>query len=528
MTQEQALSQEQAPQTRIPGAMVLSGRYRLLVRCGSLGAHTFWQAMDSHLNRHVALTFTSNAAPEALRAAMVLAKLSSPGLARIFDITNDQGDLVVITEWVAGAPLREVALSRPSALGSANALTALADAASAAHENGALLGVDHPIRVRISNDGEAVLAYPSISATQTRADDVRALGGTLYALLTGQWPESAGGGAVESGLPLAKLGQDGSLVPASEVNPAVPRSVSDAAAAALGSKVNAEQFRELLEQALSDEADAEELEAVAAPNGGLQLDLGLGAPAAPAAATAKGGEAKGAAKPDAEQSLRERVFGSLGAQGRSRKTLLIGGALVAVILLLVGYGAYTLVDSVNGSGSSGRPLVPGQTAANVPSGPAAPVKASDAQVVDFRGDPSGLDDPKEAKNAIDGSDGSYWQTDLYNDGPKMVFKPGVGLLITLEKAVKLQQVTVSSPSNGTVIDVYAAKSSGAKAGDVKKLGDLVKIGSGEVKGQSTTISCNAAQLQPSALVLVWLTSLSPSGSQYRSRINEVAFSGSQS
>ncbi|MGL6235878.1 MAG: protein kinase family protein [Segniliparus sp.] len=527
MTQEQALSQEQAPPTRIPGAMVLSGRYRLLVRCGSLGAHTFWQAMDSHLNRHVALTFTSNAAPEALRAAMVLAKLSSPGLARIFDITNDQGDLVVITEWVAGAPLREVALSRPSALGSANALTALADAAAAAHENGALLGVDDPIRVRISNDGEAVLAYPSVSATQTRADDVRALGGTLYALLTGQWPENAGGGSAEGGLPLAKQGPDGALSPARELNPAVPASVSDAADAALGSKVSAEQFRDLLERALSEEDEAEE--AGLASDSGLQLDLGLrsSAPAAASPAPAFASARSAEAKPDGEQSLRERLLGSLGSEGRSRKTLIIGGALVAAIVLLLGYGAYSLVDSVNGGGSSGRPLVPGQPNAAATGGPAAPVKASDAQVVDFKGDPSGLDDPREAKNAVDGSDSTYWQTDLYNDGPKMVFKPGIGLLVTLEKAVKLQQVTISSPSNGTAVEVYAAKSPNTKAGDVKKLDDLVKIGSGQVNGQSTTITCNTAQLQPSTVVLVWLTSLSPSGSQYRSRINEVAFSGSQ-
>ncbi|ADG96504.1 conserved hypothetical protein [Segniliparus rotundus DSM 44985] len=524
MTQEQALSPEQAPPPRIPGAMVLGGRYRLLVRCGSVGSHTFWQAMDAHLNRHVALTFTTNAAPEALRAAMVLAKLSSPGLARIFDVTNDQGDLVVITEWVAGAPLREVALSRPSALGSANALTALADAAAAAHENGALLGLDHPIRVRISNDGEAVLAYPSVSATQTRADDVRALGGTLYALLTGQWPEKAGN-AEDSGLPLAKEEPDAGLASARERDPSVPRLVSDAADSALGATVSAEQFRELLEQALSEEdpeAAGPETQAQAS-DGGLQLDLGLrsSAPAQSAVHRARTGEPGTGDAP----SLRERLLGS---DSRSRKTLLIGSSLLVVIMLLVGYSVYALVDSIGAGGSNGRPLVPGQTGSASSSGPAAPVKATDAQVVDFRGDPSGLDDPREAKNAIDGSNASYWQTDLYNEGPKMVFKPGIGLLVTLEKAVKLQQVTVSSPSNGTVVDIYVAKSPSTKASDVKKLDDLVKVASGQINGQTTTLSCNTAQAQPSSLVLVWLTTLSPAGGQYRSRINELAFTGSAS
>lgn len=506
---------------------MLGGRYRLLVRCGSLGAHTFWQAMDAHLNRHVALTFTTNAAPEALRAAMVLAKLSSPGLARIFDITNDQGDLVVITEWVAGAPLREVALSRPSALGSANALTALADAAAAAHENGALLGLDHPIRVRISNDGEAVLAFPSVSATQTRSEDVRALGGTLYALLTGQWPEGAGGEGTEVGLPLAKRGPEGSLASARELNAEVPASVSEAADAALGSKVSAEQLRDLLEQALSEEDDSEAaaqdpVPPAAAVNGGLQLDLGLRAPA-PEKAGAPAGFKAEAPQPAEAPSLRERLLGS---ESRSRKTLAIGGALLVAILILVSYGVYSLVNSVNGTSQGGRPLVPGQTSSASAGGPAVAVKAVEAQAADFRGDPSGLDDPRDAKNAIDGSASTFWQTDLYNDGPKMVFKPGIGLLVTLEKAVKLQQVTVSSPSNGTVIEIYTAKSPNTKASDVKKLDDLVKIGSGQVNGQTTTITCNAAQAQPSTVVLVWLSSLSPSGSQYRSRINELSFSGS--
>src|SRR5262249_15027639 len=68
------------------------------------------------------------------------------------------------------------------------ALSPLASAVDAAHRAGFALGVDHPQKIRIGNDGLARLAFPVASASGQQPDDVRGLGAAIYLLLTGRWP----------------------------------------------------------------------------------------------------------------------------------------------------------------------------------------------------------------------------------------------------------------------------------------------------------------------------------------------------
>ena len=98
-------------------------------------------------------------------------------------------------EWVPGSSLSEVAQSGPSPIGAARAVRALAAAAEAAHRSGGALSIDHPSRIRISSDGNAVLAFPGTLAGDDKASDVRGLGAVLYALLLDRWPLDAATGS---------------------------------------------------------------------------------------------------------------------------------------------------------------------------------------------------------------------------------------------------------------------------------------------------------------------------------------------
>ena len=132
----------------------------------------FWQALDTALNRQVALTFVDpdGALPndqlrEILSRTMRLSRIDKPGIARVLDVVHTGTGGLVVAEWVRGGSLQEVADTSPSAVGAARAMQALAAAAEAAHHAGVALSIDHPSRVRVSIEGDVVLAFPATIRT---------------------------------------------------------------------------------------------------------------------------------------------------------------------------------------------------------------------------------------------------------------------------------------------------------------------------------------------------------------------------
>ena len=123
-----------------------------------------------------------------LSRTLRLGQISSAGVARVLDVVRGSSGGIVVTEWVPGSSLADVARSGPSPIGAARAVRALAAAAEAAHRSGGALSIDHPDRIRISTDGNAVLAFPGTLAGDDKSSDVRGLGAVLYALLLARWP----------------------------------------------------------------------------------------------------------------------------------------------------------------------------------------------------------------------------------------------------------------------------------------------------------------------------------------------------
>ncbi|EUA43575.1 putative peptidoglycan flippase MurJ [Mycobacterium xenopi 3993] len=179
----------------VPGARIADGRYRLLVFHGGAPPLQFWQALDTALNRQVALTFVDPdgaLAEEQLHAilsrTMRLSRINRPGIARVLDVVHTGAGGLVVAEWVRGGSLQEVADTAPSPVGAARAMQSLAAAAEAAHQVGVALSIDHPSRVRVSITGDVVLAFPATMPDATPEDDIRGIGAALYALLVNRWP----------------------------------------------------------------------------------------------------------------------------------------------------------------------------------------------------------------------------------------------------------------------------------------------------------------------------------------------------
>ena len=91
------------------------GKYRILDRIGRGGMGTVYRAIDDTLQREVAIKVLNAdvTEPEALKRfraeAITLARLQHPAIATLFELTEDDGDLLMVMEYVRGETLQKLA-----------------------------------------------------------------------------------------------------------------------------------------------------------------------------------------------------------------------------------------------------------------------------------------------------------------------------------------------------------------------------------------------------------------------------------
>ncbi|HWF27554.1 MAG TPA: murein biosynthesis integral membrane protein MurJ [Mycobacterium sp.] len=424
----------------VPGARIAGGRYRLLVFHGGAPPLQFWQALDTALDRQVALTFVDpdGALPhdvlqEILARTLRLSRIDKPGVARVLDVVHTGSGGLVVAEWIRGGSLQEVADTAPSPVGAIRAMQSLAAAADAAHRAGVALSIDHPNRVRVSIEGDVVLAYPATMPDANPQDDIRGIGGALYALLVNRWPLPEHG--VRSGLAPADRDSSGLPVEPAVVDRDIPFQISAVAVRAVqedGGIRSASTLLNLLQQATAV-ADRTE---VLGPIDDTPVVPSPREPTGP---------------------------GNYAAFARRRRNVLIGvGAGIAVIVVAllvlasvvskifgnVGGGLNKDELGLNGPSSSTTSSAPSSAAAG------SVVKPTKASVFSPDGDP---DNPGTAGQAIDGDPSTAWATEVYTDAvPFPSFKQGEGLMLQLPNPTVVGQVSIDTPSTGTKVEIRSA------------------------------------------------------------------------
>ncbi|MGB8402556.1 MAG: protein kinase family protein [Mycobacterium sp.] len=477
------------------GASVVDGRYRLLVFHGGPPHLQFWHALDISLNRQVALTFIDpgaslpdSAVREILSRTLKLSKISAPGLARILDVTRIGHGGLVISEWVRGGSLAEVAATGPSPMGGARAIQSLAATAESAHRAGVALSIDHPGRLRVSIEGDVVLAFPATLPSATPEDDISGIGAALYALLIDRWPLPESG--AHSGMEPAERDGAGQPVEPRSVNREIPFQISAAAARSVqdgGGIRSAPTLLNLLQQATAVSERTE-----------------LMTPVNPAVA-----------RPD---RFRDDEPTDPDTLARRRKMVLIGiGVGAAILLVALWFVADTLIGSVGGKGldegSLGLSSVHSSTASNSPSGPSNIVKPVAVAVFSPGG---GADNPQSAGKAISGTPGEAWSTDIYTDpAPFPGFKNGVGLMLQLPQQATPTSLSLNVTSTGTQIQVRSASSTTpASLDDTKVLTQPTTMQPG-----NNTIAINNAS--PTSYVLIWISTLGSVDGKSKTDISNV-------
>ena len=479
----------------IPGASIGGGRYRLLVFHGGPPNLQFWQALDTALDRQVALTFVD---PDAtlpdeqvqaiLSRTLKLSRLDVPGIARVLDVTSTGSGGLVVSEWIRGGSLPEVAETSPSPIGGARAIQSLAAAAEAAHRSGVALSIDHPSRVRVSIEGDVALAFPATLPDATPEGDIRGIGAALYALLINRWPLPESG--VRSGLAPAELDAAGQPIEPRAVDRDIPFQISAAAARAVqegGGIRSAPTLLNLLQQATAVADRTELISPVDEP----------------------------------EVPPRSRFQGPRTAdpetRARRRKGLMIGLGVAGVIVLIALIVLASVLSRIFGDVGGG--LGGDQLGLNAPSSSAQPsesgkiVKPIQATVFSPQGEP---DAPDKAGLAIDGNPATAWPIDTYTDAvPFPNFKNGVGLMLQLPQPTKLGEVTILLDSTGTAVEIRSSQTpTPASLDDTTVLTPATTL-----KPGPNTIKVDNAS--PTSNVLVWVSTLGNVNGQSRSDIAEI-------
>lgn len=385
----------------VPGAPILHGRFRLLSDHGGSPAARLWQARDNETGDLVALTILDPqvagvGSRELLDLSATLAKVSSPGVARVREICDARTLVVVVADWTDGAPLTRVAESGPDPLAAGYAMADLADAAGDVEDLGGSLGIDHRNRLRISSEGRAVLAFPGVLPGGSARQDVHAIAVSLDMLL--------------------------SSVPR-ELIPAELQEILDDARRVDG--VDARQLAARLRAATTSESP--------------DSDLVTSADVAP----------------DPEQRA---GFGAAPEKpGRTAlsMTVTIGGLFLIVALIVVAVAYFggdrrdspVTTDSIRGGQSTSQQAAP------------APEPVAVSQAVEWAPADAGtgtLDSPGEAPLIVDGDPATTWSSAQYvdqlGDGPSSL-KPGIGLLLSLDGPTSVTSVDLEGVPAGTRIEL---------------------------------------------------------------------------
>ncbi|WP_328463968.1 protein kinase family protein [Actinoplanes sp. NBC_00393] len=484
---------------------ILAERYQLEQHVNNDSAgRQVWRGIDVVLRRPVAVVLRhpgGNSATEMLQAAVAASRVIHPNLVGVYDAIDEEDRAYVVREWVDGESLRDmVGAEGPLDPSRAIAIAhAVADALTAVHATGMVHGNVHAGSTLIADDGRVVLADARADEADSFESDIRAVGGVLYFALTGHWPHAEVG---DSALPDANRDSSG--------NPAAPR-----------------QVRAGVPAYLDD----------------LTMDLLDGRVAAPAAdaLTAELGRLDAASEDEEFEDVGPLRFVQSSSasteQIRSTPKILIGvGALVVIAIIGLVFGIRAISNSTQPNTQATAPVNAGAGQGpgdNVQTPAPDPTKLPlDADMVRIVDPPDGQrKDSDQAPNVVDGDAETAWETSRYNTSDFGGLKDGMGVLISLDTARNLSEVSVSTSAPGVTMDVrVGSRDPGDNSkGDEKLLKEFTPLND-EVQNKNEGTNFRFTGFDPNQkyqYVLVFLTGLprADDGDRFKIAVNEIELYG---
>jgi hypothetical protein len=445
---------------------VLAGRYRLdaTVVQGPDG-RAVWRGTDVVLNRAVGVEIRvpgGETAGEMLEAALTTGRVAHPSLLGVYDVVDEGSRAYVVREWANGKPLRDLLrdegpLAPSRALG---IIRGMADGLAAVHGVGTVHGNVHPGSVFVADGMEQDESTTRLTELRpgngaTPESDVRAIGATLYAALTAQWPAEARDSAQIAGLPEARR-VDGRLCSPRQIRAGVPSYLDALAMDLLDPAVQAPSAAELAAELTRVD--------VADPDAGTLSSLAT------------------------EPTQRRPTWrtGAVIATG-------IGAVLIAALLV----ATFAIQGVVNGN----YPASPEPTKKSQAPARPQPVTIAAADVVDPKGDGQ---EEENADRAIDDDQETAWKTASYKGSRNFGnLKEGMGLRVDVGEngqASKVRQVIVRLDAEGADVELRAGDE------DSDDPGDYETVGAPRPAAQSQ-VTFDVDPAQGHRYWMVWITGL---------------------
>ncbi|WP_347176527.1 protein kinase family protein, partial [Candidatus Protofrankia datiscae] len=594
----------------LPVSTVLDGRYQLLSVMHARGPVTLWRGDDRILARPVAVRVVQHAGTGArdfaaldraaemlLSAAIGSGRLVHPGAASTYDATSTTTDVgrvsYVVSEWVEGRSLQALSAQRPLRPDqAATVMLAVARVLAAAHERGihhgdlrasdVIVSGHGMVKVVDLGTGSVVAALEKGAHSQAEpwagadgpgrdAEDVRAMGGLLYAALTGHWPLACG----DTVLPPAARTDDGRVYSPRQVRADVPPDLDALTLAALGDDrarrptiTSAAEFAEALEDLapadgtldlgrvrFDDEPSLTRTMTAGPSTTGYTVDgfdadpydpAGSygppGSTAYPPGGTGTGGGYRGGYRDDrgrqddgrfpTDRPRRGRSAPAPGAPGflsdhpdergarrsggpRPRRRLLLVAGLIATIAVVA--VAVTSVVLARGTGKKAPAAPSAAPSATAPASTGKPLPTPNVLAFDPPPGQNGENDA-EAPKAIDGNPSTVWTTEGYNNTDGRQFgglKSGVGLRLDFGQPVTVRQITITFGFGPTAFELRAGD---AAVNDANAYSVVLP----ETVATSTTVSVPATTAH--RYWVVWLTRLpTVDDGRFKGAVADVSF-----
>jgi serine/threonine-protein kinase len=170
-----------------------------------------------------------------------------------------------------------------------------------------------------------------------------------------------------------------------------------------------------------------------------------------------------------------------------------------VVLAAVSLGIAGLLISKSGA----RDIFDGGSNPDTPTTDAGPATLGVARATAFDPSPGDGDEHgNEVAKLTDGQAGTVWDTEWYRDRQLGSLKPGVGFYLTLDKASKVHQLKITSPSKGWSVQIYTAD---APADTIEGWGSP-RTSKENIAPGTTTLTLPDGGVHAGA-VLVWITHL---------------------